>query len=92
MTTRPRSFSLVLVRSGLWCHFHVSPAAILPHYQAKGPLDGKTVVLTHHVVLQALLRGDLSVENPAALGLISYSGENTDGVRRLFDNGVSPNA
>jgi hypothetical protein len=89
MTERPRSFSLVLVGPGLWSHFHASPAAILARYHTTGPLDDKVTVVTHHVVLQALLDGRLTVEEAASRGLLAYADGESAPVEQLFRLGLS---
>ena len=86
------SFSLVLVGPGLWSHFHQSSGGLLARYHVKGPLAGGVVVLTHHAVLEALLRGTLSAEAAVKRGLIAFAGSDTDPVRRLFKTGFGGKA
>ena len=88
MTERPRSFSLVLVGPGLWSHFHASTSAILARYHTTGPMDGKVTVVTHHVVLQALLDGSLTFEEAVSRGLLTYADGDTAPVRQLFEMGL----
>ncbi len=80
-------FSVVLVGPGLWSHYHSTPDGIRAEYHTDGPLSGHTVVLTHHAVLRALLKGNLSTEQALELGLIAYSGSDTAPIRSTFDTG-----
>jgi hypothetical protein len=86
------SFSLVLVGPGLWSHFYVTPANVLGRYHVDGPLEGKVVVLTHHYVLEALLQGSLTAEAALDRGLLAFSGDGADSVRRAFIAGLGPRA
>lgn len=88
MFERPRSFSLVLVGPGLWSHFHGSPSAILARYHTTGPLTDKVTVITHHVVLQSLLNGGLSVEEASSRDLLAYADGDTAPVREMFRLGL----
>ena len=81
-------FSLVLVGPGLWSHFYLTPGGVLARYHTEGPLNDKTVVLTHHAVLRALLNGDLTTTQAAELGLIAYSGSEAQPVRSAFETGL----
>jgi hypothetical protein len=45
-------------------------------------------VLTHHSVLQALLGGQMSVDEAAGLGLLAFSGSDTDTLRSIFASGL----
>lgn len=83
------SFSLVLVGPGLWSHFHMTPANVLGRYHVDGPLAGKAVVLTHHYVLEALLQGSLTAEAALDRGLLAFSGDGADSVRRAFIAGLA---
>jgi len=78
-------FSLVLVGPGLWSHFHMTSGGVLANYHTEGPLDGKTVVLTHPVALRAMLAGSLTIERATELGLIAYSGGHTSPIQRTFE-------
>jgi hypothetical protein len=81
------AFSLVLVGPGLWSHYHPTPDGIRAEYHTDGPLSGHTVVLTHHAVLRALLKGNLSAEQALELGLLAYSGSDTAPIQSTFDTG-----
>lgn len=81
-------FSLVLVGPGMWSHFYLTPAGVLASYHTEGPMSGKTVVLTHHAVLRALLKGDLSTVLAAELGLIVYTGIDAEPVQSAFETGL----
>ena len=83
-------FSLVLVGPGLWSHFHSNPDAVLARYHVDGPLAGRAVVLTHAAVLNALLGGELSVDQAMADGLLSFSGSNTEQLRGVFVTSLAP--
>ena len=85
----PESFSLVLVGPGLWSHFYPTKKSLLVRYHVGGPLKDSIVVLTHHVVLEALLNETLSAEDAVARGLILFSGENTDLVKNFFMSGFA---
>lgn len=85
-------FSLVLVGPGLWSHFHVTSGGVEAHYHVDGPIDGRVVVLTHQVVLEALLQGTLTAEQADELGLIAFAGGGADSVRRVFETGFGPKA
>jgi hypothetical protein len=80
-------FSLVLVGPGLWSHFHLTSGGLLTRYHVDGPLAGKPVVLTHHVVLKALLDGSLAPKEAAEQGLLIFAGENTLPVQQVFRQG-----
>jgi hypothetical protein len=81
------SFALVLVGPGLWSHYHSTPNGIQGEYHVNGPLAGQTVVLTHHSVLRALLKGNLTTEQATRLGLLAFSGHQSDTVRNAFERG-----
>jgi len=81
------AFSLVLVGPGLWSHYHPAPDGIRAEYHVDGPLAGQVVVLTHPSVLHALLKGDLTTEQATRLGLLAYSGQQADSVRKALENG-----
>ena len=85
-------FSLVLVGPGLWSHFHMTSGGVLARYHVDGPLDGKVVVLTHQLVLEALLRGNLTAEDALDRGLLDFSGSGADTVRRVFIAGLGSKA
>jgi len=85
-------FSLVLVGPGLWSHFHMTSAGVEAHYHVDGPLDGGVVVLTHYVVLEALLQGTLTTAEAAQRGLIDFEGGGADSVREVFETGIGPKA
>ena len=80
-------FSLVLIGPSLWSHYQLTPTGVQARFHVHGPVNGKAVVLTHHVVLRALLDGDLTAGQAAELGLIAFSGNNTDPVRKTFETG-----
>jgi hypothetical protein len=82
-------FSLVLVGPGLWSHFHPTRGGVLSRFHAQGPLPDRVVVLTHHAALQALLLGDLSVEQAAARGLIAFSGNDAAMVQGALEISLS---
>ena len=84
-------FSLVLVGPGLWSHFHMTPSGVLASYHVDGPLDDRVVVLTHHVVLQALLEGKLTTEQATRLGLLAFSGDQASSVRKALESGFLSN-
>ena len=85
-------FSLVLVGPGLWSHFHMTSGGVLARYHVDGPLDGEAVVLTHQLVLEALLRGSLTAEDALDQGLLVFSGDDADVVRKAFNSGLGPKA
>jgi hypothetical protein len=80
-------FSLVLVGPGLWSHYHPTPDGIRAEYHVNGPLAGQVVVLTHHSVLHALLKGNLTTEQATRLGLLAFSGQQADSVRKSMESG-----
>lgn len=80
-------FSLVLVGPGLWSHYHPTPDGIRAEYHVNGPLAGQVVVLTHHSVLHALLKGKLTTEQATRLGLLAFSGQQADSVRKSMESG-----
>lgn len=80
-------FSLMLVGPGLWSEFVLAPADVLAEYHTDGPAAGQVVVLTHPVVLRALLQGTLNADQAADLGLIAFSGSDSGHVRQAFDMG-----
>ncbi len=86
------SFSVVLVGPGLWSHFHQSSGGLLARYHAEGPLADRVVVITHHAVLEALLRGELSAEAAAARGLIAFAGDDANPVQQMFERGFDARA
>jgi hypothetical protein len=81
------SFALVLIGPGLWSHYHPTPAGIRAEYHVNGPLAGQAVVLTHHSVLSELLKGNLTTEQARRLGLLAFSGHQSDAVRKAFESG-----
>jgi len=85
-------FSLVLVGPGLWSHFHMTSGGVLARYHVDGPLDGKTVVLTHQLVLEALLRGTLTPEEALERGLLAFSGDGAGTVSKAFSASLGPKA
>ena len=72
-----KDFSLMLAGPGFWAHYHLNPGGVLARYHADGPLDDEVVVITHQVVLSALLRGTITVSRATELGLLEFSGDNT---------------
>lgn len=84
----PPPFSLVLVGPGLWSHFRLTSTGVAASYHTAGPLEGGVVVLTHHAVLRALLRGALSPDRAEELGLIAFSGADSAPVQRVFEVGL----
>ena len=80
-------FSLVLVGPGLWSHYHPAPDGIHAEYHVNGPLEGEVVVLTHASVLHALLKGRLTTEQATRLGLLAFSGQQADSVRKSLESG-----
>ena len=85
---RAAPFSLVLVGPGLWSHYYPASQGILAVYHAGGPLVGQVVVLTHHVVLRALLSGELTMTRAAELGLIAFVGSKTLTVEKVLALGL----
>jgi hypothetical protein len=83
-----RTFSFVLVGPSLWSHFSITSGGVLANYHTNGPLSGKAVVLTHSSVLRALLSGSMTIDNAEKLGLIRYSGVNTDYIKLAFESGL----
>ena len=81
------AFSLVLVGPGLWSHFYLTRSGILAKYHTDGPMKEKAVILTHHAVLQALLKGNISLDEATNLGLVAYSGRHSDLVRSVVESG-----
>lgn len=80
-------FFLMLIGPALWSEYQVSPSGVQARYHTPGPETGQAIVLTHHVVLEALLQGSLSVAQATDLGLISFSGTETEPVQHLFEIG-----
>lgn len=80
-------FSLLLVGPGLWSHYHPAPDGIRAEYHVNGPLDAQVVVMTHHSVLHALLTGKLTTEQATRLGLLAFSGQQADAVRKSLESG-----
>ncbi len=80
-------FSLMLIGPSLWSEFLVSPSGILARYHIAGPVTGQAVVLTHHTVLLAMLKGDLSLGQARNLGLIAFSGADSETVAQFFEHG-----
>ena len=70
----------------------MSQGNVLARYHVDGPLEGKVVVLTHQFVLEALLRGSLTAEAALDRGLLAFSGNGADSVRRAFIAGLGPRA
>ena len=61
---------------------------MLANYHTTGPLPGKTVVMTHSTVLQALLVERLTVAEAENLGLIRFSGMEADRIKWFFQQGL----
>ncbi len=80
-------FSLMLIGPSLWSEFLVSPSGILARYHIAGPGAGQAVVLTHNTVLLAMLKGDLSLGQARNLGLIAFSGADSETVAQFFELG-----
>lgn len=80
-------FSLVLVGPGLWSHYHMTAGGVEADFHTVGPLEGKAVVMTHSVVLRALLDGTLTTDQAAEFGLLAYSGNDTGPVREVLEAG-----
>ena len=85
-------FSLVLVGPGLWSHFDLTSAGVQAHYHVDGPLQGEVVVLTHPVVLEALLQGTMTTEEATQSGLMAFEGSGADSIRKVFETGMAPGA
>lgn len=85
-------FSLVLIGPGLWSYYKLTPAGVQARYHVHGPVPGKAVVLTHPLVLRALLDGGLTVEQAAEFGLIAYSSSDTGPVREALETGFRSNS
>ena len=85
--TSAAEFSVVLIGPSLWSHYQLTPTGVQARFHVHGPVNGKPVVLTHHVVLRALLDGHMTAGQAAELGLIAFSGNNTDPVRKTFETG-----
>lgn len=80
-------FSLMLIGPALWSEYMVSASGVLARYHTTGPGTGRVVVLTHHAVLKALLQGSLSLAQATDLGLIAFSGAESEPVQHLFEMG-----
>jgi hypothetical protein len=66
----------------------LTPGGVLANYHTEGPLDGQSVVITHHTALRAILSGNLSVDEATERGLIAFSGNNASMVSEAFQIGV----
>lgn len=82
------NFSLVLIGPGLWSHFHLTGGSVQAEYHTDGPIDGEAVVVTHHIVLQELLDGNLSMDRASELGLIAFSGTKHGLVKAVIASGM----
>ena len=85
LDTESMVFSLVLVGPGLWSHYHMVPTAVEAQYHAAGPLEGHTVIMTHHAVLRALVLQTLTAEQAVESGLIEFSGNDVNLVQDVFE-------
>ena len=81
-------FSLMLAGPGFWAHYHMKPGAVLARYHADGPLKNEVVVITHQVVLSALLRGTISISQATDLGLLKFAGANTAPIKEALELGL----
>ncbi len=84
---RAAPFAVLLVGPGLWSNFRMAPGGLVAEYHTDEPLEGQVVVLMHHAVLQALLRGTLSPEQAVKHGLIAFSGSDSEPIQRAFGVG-----
>lgn len=84
----PVNFDLVLIGPGLWSHYELASDGVSADYHTDGPNNRDAVVVTHHVVLQALLHGELTIEKAAERGLISYRGTDTVTIQKAFNAGL----
>jgi hypothetical protein len=82
-------FSLMLIGPALWSEYQVSPSGVRARFHTPGPEKGQAIVLTHHAVLKALLQGSLSLAQATNLGLIAFSGAESEPVQHLFEMGFS---
>jgi hypothetical protein len=89
---RSARFSLMLIGPALWSEYLVSSSGVLARYHTTGPRTGQVVVLTHHAVLKALLQGSLSLAQATDLGLIAFSGAESEPVQQLFEVGFGTNS
>jgi hypothetical protein len=55
-------------------------------------LEGDVVVLTHPVVLEALLQGTLTTEEATQRGLTAFEGSGAHSIRKVFETGMAPEA
>jgi hypothetical protein len=67
-------FSLVLIDSMLWTRYTLAYGKALSVVHSDGAGLGDTVVVTHELVVRALVEGDLDGERALALGLIRLYG------------------
>ena len=78
-------FSLMLAGPSFWAHYHLKPGGVLARYHADGPLENEVVVITHQVVLSALLRGTISISQATDLGLLKFTGANTAPIQEALE-------
>ena len=81
-------FSLVLVGPGFWSHFHPSKGGLLARFHTTGPIHGQPVVVTHHAVLEVVLRNELDLQQAHKLGLITYSGDKSSAVKAAIESAL----
>ena len=81
-------FSLVLVGPRFWSHFQPANGSLLARFHTNGPIHGQPVVVTHHAVLEVVLRNELDLQQAHKLGLITYSGDNSSAVKAAIESAL----
>jgi hypothetical protein len=73
--------SLVLIDSMLWTRYTLAYGKALSVVHSDGPALGDAVVVTHELVVRALVEGRLDGERAMAMGLIRLYGDASQQVR-----------
>ena len=74
-------FSLVLIESMLWTRYTLAYGRALSAVHSDGRGEGDTVVVTHGLVVRALVEGRMDGERALQLGLLRLYGEAEDVAR-----------
>ena len=67
------SVAVLLIESGLWTRYAVTPLGMAAQPHVAGPLPGEAVIVTSEAVLRALVDGALALPQASAWGVLAIS-------------------
>ena len=67
------SVAVLLIESGLWTRYAVTPLGMAAQPHVAGPLPGEAVIVTSEAVLRALVDGVLALPQASAWGVLAIS-------------------